>query len=525
MRHRITTMASLVKKQARSEDGIALIVVIGVLMLLTVLAIGLIYIAEQNISLSSEGRHYTRSLGVAEAGLERLLWDLRENGMGSIEQTFTITSAQLGAEGTATVRVLSSGGFFVKAVSVGEYKEKRKGVECVLFSTNIWEMNFAGGTSQSLQTGTSGLTGNVEFIGPLFVRGNLPIGGNTDITVGPLFIDGGRIVKESGSSNVGIPGQHVTAYINGNPPVTDKNGATIPQSSWFSNNLYLDPFNAWCPSIILPTLDGGRLTTDRSRAYNESLDGLGDHATVYPQEQVVFPTINSGAYKVLDSDGSNAAVGAGAFGVTLSSSTPSFGLVDWNGDGLINETDEVHWHFAWWNPDSYVLPPGVTSISLDSTRTIYVYSLETTGTGEIKSTTYIDGPLTIDGTTGYKGRGTIVANGNITINGKLLSSNFPTVNALGIVGAKDMIFNIPSPEDDIDDAQGAFFVLGKVYFNNNYQKIKGTIIGGQFVCNQKPKLEVNPDLPDNLPPSLPGNPKDDGYLNAVTSWREVQPPW
>lgn len=541
MKGMINRLSRIFSTIAIEENGVATVVVVGLLLVLTLMAITTIAIANQNLTSSTETRQYTRSLNLAEAGLDRLLWDLRANGIGDIDTSFTLTSAELGQEGTAEVRVLEGGGFFVKAISVGNYRGKRQAVESVLFSTNIWEMNFAGGTQQSVQTGASGITGNAEFIGPLFVRGNFPVGGNTSLTIGPLFVVGGSVIKTSAGGNLGTETTHIAAYISGAPPVKDKKGDEIPPSQWVKTGIYFNPFHDWAPEIILPALDGTKLNLYRSRAENESINesywiegvltnendiaySAAPPRSFYPLK-AVFPALGSGRYKVFDDNGDNAALGQGGFNLSLTEDTTSFGLFDANGNGTIDSTDTVKWEFAWYNPNKK--PAGV---DLGSTPTLYVNS-NASSLNECEDAIFIDGDLTI-GESGdnftYRGRGTLIVNGDINLYARLVAADFPTVNALGLVSANDIYFWAQSPNDDIEDAQGAFYALGNVYFKSNYFKFKGTVIGGQFICDQKPKLEVDPNLPARLPPSLPGHPEDPtegGYLTAITSWREIKPPW
>lgn len=509
IKHIDSKLFETLKNKLGEEKGVTMIVVIGLVLLLTIMAVGLIAFATGSLPLSREARNYHKALTAAEAGLNRLLWDLTEYGIGQIETTFTLLPQNYD-EGTATVRVPQAGGFFVRAISVGEYLGTKRAVEAVLFSTNIWEMNFAGGTQQSVQTGTSGITGSAEFIGPLFVRGVFPVSGTTDVYEGPLFIVGGSLIKESNGGNIGTETSQIAAYIDGSPPIKNKQGNEIPPDQWPNWRIYINPFNNWAPQIELPTLDDNRLLRYRNIALTES-----NEATLNARFQTDFPNTQSGYYKILDNDTANASIGNGTFSLTFDDFTPTFGVYDADGDGDIDSEDKVKWEFAWYNPNYPV--PGMTETNL----TLFVN--DDPNYGGDGSTIFIDGPVTFNCTTDvyFRGRGTLVINGDVSVNNRLIADEFPTVNALGIVCAGNLTLNAQSPNDDEPDFMGAYFVLGDVNFNSNYQKFKGTIIGGRFIMNAKPKLEVDPNLPNRLPPSLPGNPQEDGYLNAITSWREI----
>ncbi len=498
-----------VKNKVCEERGVTMIVVIGLVLLLTIMAVGLITFATGSLPLSREARNYHKALSAAEAGLNRLLWDLTEYGIGQVETSFTLLPRNPD-EGTATVRVPQAGGFFVRAISVGEYMGTKRAVEAVLFSTNIWEMNFAGGTQQSVQTGTSGISGSAEFIGPLFVRGSFPVSGTTDVYVGPLFVVGGSLIKESRAGNVGTETSPLAAYIDGSPPIKNKQGNEIPPENWGNWRIYINPFNNWAPQIELPVLNDDRLLKYRDIARVES-----NELTLNDRFRNDFPYTQSGYYKILDNDTANASLGQGTFSITFDDDTPTFGVYDADGDGDIDVEDKVKWEFAWYNPRYPV--PGMT----ETKPTLFVN--DDPNYGGDGSTVFIDGRVTFNCSTDvyFRGRGTLVINGDVVINNRLIADDFPTVNALGIVCAGKLTLNAQSPNDDKPEFMGAYFSLGDVNFNSNYQKFKGTIIGGRFIMNAKPKLEVDPDLPNRLPPSLPGNPEEDGYLNAITSWREI----
>jgi|Deesub1362A_J573_1020465.scaffolds.fasta_scaffold12319_2 hypothetical protein len=511
----------------KKEEGVTTIVVIGLFLVLTILAAGVLTLAVQGLQAVTENRKYVKALNIAEAGLDRVLWDLQEEGINSVLSTpeFTLTFNDGIAEVSITTQ--GAGTFQLKAVSVGRLTEDSspttyvKAVEATLFSINIWDMNFAGGSQQSVQTGTSGITGNGTFIGPIFVRGSLPLGGNSAIYEGPVFIREGQIIVQSNSVTLGTSSDHIEyVYIDGDPPIVDKQGDEIPESEWESRGIYIDTLYGNTPEIDLPTLNSTKLRTYRERAENESTDNtlsgttqtapfVNENDVIYPQVQNAFPGVGSGKYKVLDSDTENSSLGQGGFNVTIGASTPSFGMVDVDGDSEIID-DRPYWEFAW-----------------DTTNSILY----------INGTVFIDGDLTLgDGvnTITYMGRGTIVVNGDITLKSHLLTADFPQTSAIGLVSAGNFIIQIPTsfsnpsdPYGSNPDIQGAFFALGDVDFSTSaqYTKTRGTIIGGRFIFeNIKPILQVDPDLPDKLPPSLPGSPTEDGYHASVTSWREIPPP-
>ncbi len=113
---------------------------------------------------------------------------------------------------------------------------------------------------------------------------------------------------------------------------------------------------------------------------------------------------------------------------------------------------------------------------------------------------FIDGDLTIDKALYYQGKGTLIVSGDVYFpkrGGTLLPGvgshdpdSYPEVNALGIATPNDI------------DVTGAFFAQGR------FRVAQGANMD----------LLTDPDLPENLPPSLPGG--DDQQQVFMTRWHD-----
>jgi hypothetical protein len=124
----------------------------------------------------------------------------------------------------------------------------------------------------------------------------------------------------------------------------------------------------------------------------------------------------------------------------------------------------------------------------------------------------------------YTGRGTLVINGTCTINGQLLaSSDYPEVNALGLVVNGDLRIAVGSANDNVDDVEVAAFVQGDTIFSANNTQFYGAMIAGyiDMASANNIKLILAEALPSNLPPSLPASQSN---IVTIIGWREVRVP-
>ena len=515
---------------AASDDGVALITVIGIMVVVTILAIGSFTLAEQSLFEATRTEDETRAFRAASSGLDTALSQFTGD-----PDDFPIEGST--PDGSYVIEMELGGGD-------GEYKLTSRGtgldgsserVVQQFYFLNLWKMNFAGTGPQSLITGTSGMAGTSNILGPFYMKGNFTVDTNMSMREGPLFVKGGNI-SVAAAGLLGEPDTMIKVFCDGTvPPNTDP-----PKNL---NGVYIKSRSLSVPDIALPTLDDEQMQSYATKAQNESIDNImgrmidgvpprvnlesvgsdpSTYVTMQPPSSAIWTRAKAHAsnanYKFMSTsgDGTISARGAGSTSLTLGHTTfGSWGPIDVpgvsvagdghyvdpiSGNPLVNRYDD----FAYWNG----------------------YHAE----GDllfINGTVFVDGPLVFDDDVYYIGNGTIVANGPVTINGKLrpyggnpasYSNTIGEENgwALGIVTPTNMVIDFNSSNAYANktaeelragepDIAGAFFSDSTVEFETTNIYIRGSIIAGKMdMGKSNAYLVTNPLLPEYLPDSLPG---------------------
>lgn len=496
------------KGWASAEDGVAMVTVLGVMTVVTVLAIGAFTLARQALFDAERAEDESRAFRAASAGLDTVL---------STFDPEVLTYAPVGTpDGTATIEVNTTGG------DAGEYEVIASGVgidgstETVVqrfYYINLWEMNFAGTGSQSLMSGSSGMNGSSNIWGPFYIKGDLAVEANMAIMEGPLFVKGGDIVTQSGASQIGTADRHVRLYCDGENVDLDK------------GTVYVDG-----PLFSVPTIELPKITYDDMRAsaliaLGQSIDGrmsrIVDPSTAPANLEIA--SRGGSTYKYFGEATSTIAplgqgtttlhlgtAGLGTFGswgsvTTSASPIPAGGTTTVYSDaGSVNVYDD----FAYWDNPSFTPLHGGEHWDL-----LF-----------ISGTVFVDGPLIIDDHVMYIGNGTIVANGPVTLEGALRPYSHteaaPDVNkvgedrgwALGIVTPVDITMNASGANngaipirDNAFDYAGAYYTDGTIFITHPGTSMRGSILSNKMdFSDPNTDLVTNPLLPSYLPESLPG---------------------
>ncbi len=119
----------------------------------------------------------------------------------------------------------------------------------------------------------------------------------------------------------------------------------------------------------------------------------------------------------------------------------------------------------------------------------------------------------------YNGQGSIFVTGNVDVHGNLLSKNtFPTTDALGII-AKNNINLAKGPGDAQLEMIGAFYAENQVSSAKQNQ-IAGTFVSNYFdMGSNVPKIYQIPTLATHLPPGLPSG--NASWILITRSWQEL----
>ncbi len=225
---------------------------------------------------------------------------------------------------------------------------------------------------------------------------------------------------------------------------------------------------------------------------------------------------------------------------------PSFGLAELRSEWASATADG---RVPWWAPYPMSLSAGSHPLTITSSTADTVYSIvdgvvrlkwqRTAGNGgkgllTVNGLVYIDGNLTLP-SCNYTGKGTLIVRGTVTVKsllpkaGELVMNSAPEYTPLsqtenlGIVTPFDMTADPGPGSNSTKDFKGdfgmagAFYVGGTVRFVSNNNRIKGAILAsGCDADGHNLHLTVDPDMPDMLPPDMPGG---DGIPQAITFQR------
>lgn len=451
------------KVRLTRDEGSALVAAVGIMAVFTVLAIAAFTLSDQHMFQSKRDRNSTMALHIADAGMDTAMWKIRRVG-SHIESSFTVPAAN----GVATVTATPVGSYQFELKSVGHTYDSpntKRIITCRVFYVSLW--NFIMGTGSLAAGGGGALVGNTSVNGPFYVRGTLPLSGGAQLTGGPLFVKKGDIMIQSSGGGIGTASEWIDVFCDG----------TYPTPAGASTRFYAN-VDINVPDLQLPPLGSTELLTFYNRARQESIDGrYGTNGSGDPNTEVAVPPTPPGAlagyYKVIDADSTP---GGATTSLVFDENTPAFGT----------PTDDFAWDPA--------------------TATLY-----------IAGTVFVDGPVQFGSSSPsglqdirYLGNGTIVSTADITVNGELLPTrSYPSQDAMGLTTPLNLIINAQagnSPNPTYADATlaGAYFCGGEARFPNSIV-LRGSILTStlRFTSNNN-HLLTDPQLPDYLPPSMPG---------------------
>ena len=512
-------MNAKLRKLLSDESGVALITVMGVMAVVTVLAVGSFVLAQQTLHESKKVEDQSRAFRAASSGLDIVLTTFSDE---STATDFPVAGTTPDGAYSVTLEDLGASEYRLTSVGTGR-DQSNETVRQQFYYMNLWKMNFAGTGPQSLISGSGGLAGTSNIICPFYMKGNLAIANNMSCLEGPFFINGGNITVGS-SGSLGTSSSYVKVYCDGtgSPAVPDnyeRGGA---------GGVFVSSVSRSVPDISLPTVTDDMLAQWASKAQAESIDNImgtpdknlganletsngqaSDYRLMKPPSTTTYTRVMAQAvptnanYKFIGkADGTISARGAGT--TALSIGGRSFGA--W---GTVTTSDGI----------SLPAGPVGANYTLANKQDDFAYDAVNKRL-YIHGTVFVDGPLTIAESMTYIGNGSIIVNGPKTISGTIRPYGTNTQGetngyALGLVTHVDMTVNFSSNNnyanktaDEIrattPDMAGAFFCQGTVHFGNN-PLVRGSVIagkidsGGPNMC-----LVTNPLLPTYLPESLPG---------------------
>ena len=504
-------------RRMRDDGGVALITVLGVIAVITVLAIGSYTLARQALNDAVRVEGESLAFRAANSGLETALATFEEPS-GVLPGAELDYGSGTTPDGAFAVSLLNIGGGQYQLVSLGTGSDgTTETVAQKFFYMNLWEMNLAGEGPQSLtSSGANGLSGTTNIIGPFYMEGNVDIGSNMSVIEGPFFVRGGNITI-SGSGALGEKDVAIPVFCDG----------VVPTNEWKGNagGVNISPLTRSVPDIDLPALTEAMMSGYAAQAKAESVDNLvgyvddGEvavtnlecldgnaltYTTMSPPNNVPtwvrqLPSASHPVYKYIGPEDGISALGQGATDFTLGGRT--FG--SWGSTTATNVVLPGDGH--------YTLANSHDDFAYDNVRNILY----------IEGTVFIDGDLTIAEDMEYIGNGTIVVNGDITIDGNVnpygTAAYGNTVGeanhwALGLVTPRNVTVTCQDnngyaggvDRTDIPTLSGAFFIKGTFYTTSNIL-FRGSLIASNINSGHSNLgLVTNPLLPTYLPQSLPG---------------------
>ncbi len=512
-------MLMRVRKLLLEDSGWATLLVVGVVLVLTILGFAIMARSANEERITQKSAEGTRALHVADAGIQQAVWRVEQNMVSkTAPNDFSVVINDIG--GRADVTVENAGGWYWTITSKGTIGNVSRTVKTTLFYFNLWETSMSTG-EQGIEGGnqSGAINGNASFTGPLYVRGGFAVSGDATYEKGPLMIYDGSL-QIGGSARVGSPDTSnpgwygpIEAYIHptGDPPVFELRRPDRPITSTNGPQFYAKRLTTNVPKITLPRM--------------KSMDEYRSDAS----EQSVWTSETGSNTVYRRSDGSNPVnwnYDSGPYGEKvwsngdatfyLNSSTPKFGFGPVSGvqiSGTPKDPSLGNMEAIAWDPAS---------------RTLYLSQNK----DATPMTVFVNGDLVIgdnqNSVTYFKGRGTLVVNGTITIHGRFVASNrsdFPVnpstqeSSSVGLVAAQDIVADSGGHMNEADpDYQGAWYAADTISFTSNNVGFKGTLITSKLDFAQNAHVWSTSNLSEALPPNLPGS---DVKIKLISGWREV----
>jgi len=349
------------------------------------------------------------------------------------------------------------------------------------------------------------------------VNDELLMSGTAGVHQGPLIIhdtprDGeGDLILDSASADIGSPGNPVPLFKDGD--VTKKDN---------QQNYHADPVYDWAPELEFPELTYDDLAY---YYYSETVPSPYSQTSTSPwqlteEAPMAVWDVNSTI------DGSTA----------LTFSEQAAQAAQPQADDSTNMTRVADPYRVDW------------SYSTSGNTTTLTIKFDNNSDGvhhEVRPILFVDGNLTITASrkfhVRYEGKGTIIANGKISVNGDFVPTGsnmgsdppdligFPDTNRLGLITRGNIFYDGKKDEW----LAAALYGGDTVYFSNEKGSeggqgggpganfIGSTVAGTLDLGEQVPHLYTQAGFSNKLPPRMPGG---DARITSIIGWTEMTPP-
>jgi hypothetical protein len=556
----------------RSRRGSALLITVIILMVMFTLGSALLDLTTTALYRSEFDMLRAQALDVAEAGMEKAIYNLRNTPAGSQptlsppsitetlsgagSYTYSITQGT-GDEAGAYV-IISTG-----TATLGTKSNSRRLRTVVTWSqenVSVWNNCIFGGVGQTGQS----INGNVVMRGSVHILGegeqytDTNNNGTYDSSAnGGTYAPGDWYIDSAGNGSLTGPytgGVPQLPYVAGNQfcePFTDLNGngvydPPLTQTSLadqvggtanIGNNYSGMPANmsALIPSCPTESVGGTAMQSLSAKLrIKHGQCSISGTATVGSPTNGGTPPMKGTMDGAYVSDGYTGTAGASSVysdngtshGYDLGNFVNFPDLVSPETDGGVNYAS----HMAYLAASGLVItgplnltagtPYSVTDGWGDS------LSVDASGNMSISGIIYVNGDINLNrgasSTFTYSGTGTMASTGNVYVHTNVLPQNtFPTSSVLGLI-ARHQMHLADGPGDSQLQMMGAFYAQEQVT-SQKQNSICGTFVSSYFSMQNVPDIYEVPTLATHLPPGMPGATPIWIVTTHVNSWREVAP--
>ncbi len=542
-----------------NQKGMALLTTLIFIFILVTFAVALLVMTSNDTKLSALQRDSTKAFFIAEAGIERTLYNLKkdyessnnwndwDDEAGTIKIINGYTLSNIDSDGfrkigydsvgdydvtfgddtygdgtyTVALKIIDSKNVTIKSKGVYNNKSTRYvQVDVKMGELSIWDNAiFAGsGASGKVINGNVDIRGSVHLLG----EGLDP----DDPAVEAVEIGGTAGI---GNNYIGMDSNLRSRIID--PPTTVFNGETIDT---LNAKLYVkhgkvnlsgtatigDP--DVYGNLYKETLDGVYVTDGfgGNQGTNNVYSDNGTDEDYYFGEGIFdFPTLDDDY--INPDTGSTVINETTGFPYSYKGYYDNFGLKITDISSITSDTESFHYP----NPGSEDTGPDGNGNYIDwdqEFKTLTISGIIVIDVVDIDFAIGMKGDL-IE----YKGKdvggtirkGTIVSKHNISIHSDLFAQNsFPTTDALGLIAYNDLNLATGSGDSQLK-------IMGAFYAQNKIVSYKQNQIVGTFVSDycdmgtNVPSIFQVPGLEDNLPPGMPGAIVT--YTMLTSNWHEV----
>ena len=496
-----------------NQKGMALLTTLIFVFILVTFAVALLTMTSNDTKLSTLQRDSTKAFYIAEAGIERTLYNLKKdyentkNWNTNFDEGILYDGIDFGdGEYTVYLSNLSSNNVTIKSKGVVLYDKSTRyvQVDATVESLSVWDNAIFAGRGQSGKA----INGNVDIRGSVHILG-------TEGTVAVEALD------ITGTAGIGNNYERMDSDLRSriaDPPTTDFNGETGIETLNAKLRVKHGIVNlSGTATVGDPDVSGNE--------YKETLDGVyiddgGDDSfggnqgadNVYSDNGKEQPyDFEEGTFEfpTLDYDYINPDDGTSTSGYSYKNYYDDNGLKITDISSISSDTENFHYP----NPDGEDTGPDANGNYINWDQETQKLTISGIIVIDVDGIDFAIGKK--NDLIEYSGTGTIVSKGDISINSNLLAKEkFPT-DALGLVAYN----NINLVENSQLIMTAAFYAQNQITSSKQNQ-IAGTFVSDYFnMTGQVPKIFQVPDLIENIPPGMPGATVT--YTIHTSNWHEV----